>query len=78
MTNCPPLRAGTPKLSAAGPDRKVTIPSLNVSCAVAEAVVSASKAPAARAARRPAVTIVLFIRSFLPSGHAPAMSRRAR
>src|SRR5262249_39842513 len=33
MTNCPPLRAGTPKLSAAGPDRNVTIPSLKVSCA---------------------------------------------
>src|ERR1043166_9269766 len=33
MTNCPPLRAGTPKLSAAGPDRNDTIPSLKVSCA---------------------------------------------
>ena len=35
MTNWPPLRAGTPKLSAAGPDRKVTMPSLKVSCAEA-------------------------------------------
>src|SRR4029450_12646209 len=34
MTNCPPLRAGTPKLSAAGPDRNVTMPSLKVSCAI--------------------------------------------
>src|SRR5438552_10736484 len=34
MTNWPPLRAGTPKLSAAGPDRNVTMPSLKVSCAV--------------------------------------------
>src|ERR1700752_1596921 len=34
MTNWPPLRAGTPKLSAAGPDRNGTIPSLKVSCAV--------------------------------------------
>src|SRR4030095_759699 len=33
MTNCAPLRAGTPKLSAAGPDRNVTTPSLKVSCA---------------------------------------------
>ena len=37
MTNCAPLRAGTPKLSAAGPDRNVTMPSLKVSCAEAEA-----------------------------------------
>src|SRR4051794_38735758 len=33
MTNCAPLRAGTPKLSAAGPERNVTMPSLKVSCA---------------------------------------------
>src|SRR6266571_5081454 len=33
MTYWAPLRAGTPKLSAAGPDRNVTIPSLKVSCA---------------------------------------------
>src|SRR5262249_3486159 len=37
MTNCAPFRAGTPKLSAAGPDRNVTTPSLKVSCADADA-----------------------------------------
>src|SRR5215203_2257612 len=37
MTNCAPLRAGTPKLSAAGPERNVTMPSLKVSCADAGA-----------------------------------------
>src|SRR5882757_2029033 len=37
MTNCAPLRAGTPKLSAAGPDRNVTMPSLKLSCADAAA-----------------------------------------
>jgi hypothetical protein len=37
MTNCAPLRAGTPKLSAAGPDKNVTTPSLKVSCADAGA-----------------------------------------
>src|SRR6476660_9064226 len=36
MTNWPPLRAGTPKLSAAGPDRNVTMPSLKVSSADAD------------------------------------------
>ena len=33
MTYWAPLRAGTPKLSAAGPDRNVTMPSLKLSCA---------------------------------------------
>src|SRR3979409_2180294 len=33
MTYWAPLRAGMPKLSAAGPERKVTIPSLKLSCA---------------------------------------------
>src|SRR5258708_6931874 len=31
MTNWPPLRAGTPKLSAAGAGREVTMPSLKIS-----------------------------------------------
>ena len=35
MRTLPPLAAGTPKDSAAGPDRKVTMPSLKVSCASA-------------------------------------------
>src|SRR5437773_353730 len=35
MTYCAPLRAGTPKLPAAGPERNVTMPSLKVSCAEA-------------------------------------------
>jgi hypothetical protein len=37
MTNWAPLRAGTPKLSAAGPDRNVTMPSLKLSSADAGA-----------------------------------------
>src|SRR3981189_2844981 len=37
MTYWAPLRAGTPKLLAAGPDRNVTMPSLKVSCADAGA-----------------------------------------
>src|SRR6187431_3150932 len=50
MTNWPPLRAGTPKLSAAGPDRNVTMPSLKVSCANAGAA-SVSVAATARIVR---------------------------
>jgi len=57
MTNWPPLRAGTPKLSAAGPDRDVTMPSLKVSCAkdgaakVSVVAVTADKSATARVVR---------------------------
>src|SRR3954467_1623295 len=57
MTNCAPFRAGTPKLSAAGPDRNVTTPSLKVSCADAGAarpndIAEADAITTARLARR--------------------------
>src|SRR5450432_4345280 len=44
-----PLTAGMPKLSAAWPDRKLTMPTLNVSCAVAP--VEASRVASANAQR---------------------------
>src|SRR5436190_24082769 len=46
-----PLTAGMPKLSAAWPERKLTMPILNVSCACAAPAHNAAAAPAsARAA----------------------------
>src|SRR5712691_8356392 len=57
MTYWAPLRAGTPKLSAAGPDRNVTIPSLKVSCAkdgaakVSVVAVTTDKSATARSIR---------------------------
>src|SRR6185295_2899238 len=45
-----PLTAGMPKLSAAWPERKLTMPTLNVSCA--EAAPMASRAARATAPRR--------------------------
>jgi hypothetical protein len=51
ITTLPPFTAGTPKLSAAGPDRKLTMPSRNVSCADAFAANSAATASAATALR---------------------------
>src|SRR4051812_4465831 len=47
ITTLAPLTAGTPKLSAAGPERKLTTPSLKVSCADA---LPKTKRPATSAA----------------------------
>src|SRR5260370_26350790 len=80
MTNWPPLRAGAPKLSAAGPDRNVTMPSLKVSCADAGAAsasaVAADNAATMRLIREkwsmfsspalPAVSLKRFVRAGCP------------
>src|SRR6187397_1041598 len=45
-----PFTAGMPKLSAAWPDRKLTMPILNVSCACAPPAQKAAAAPASASA----------------------------
>jgi hypothetical protein len=57
-TTLAPLTAGTPKLSAAGPERKLTMPSLKVSCA--DALPAANRPPITSAARRLAWTAFMF------------------
>src|SRR5689334_7828197 len=52
ITTLAPLTAGMPKLSAACPDRKLTMPSLKVSCACAAAVHKATPANGTATARQ--------------------------
>src|SRR5262249_17767824 len=81
MTNWPPFRAGTPKLSAAGPDRNVTMPSLKVSCANAGAAnardSAATNAIVAIRERRLMTASRCFSRRFgAPVLFAPVLDRR--
>src|SRR5213592_880879 len=57
ITTLAPLTAGMPKLSAAWPDRKLTMPSLNVSCACAPAA-HAAPANASATARQNRIVVM--------------------
>jgi hypothetical protein len=61
ITTLAPLTAGMPKLSAACPDRKLTMPSLNVSWACAAAVQKATLANASATARQNRIVNMLRI-----------------
>src|SRR6266478_32043 len=79
MTYWAPLRAGTPKLSAAGPDRNVTIPSLNVSCADAAAARTsevAATADKSATERRTSEKRSMILSPGWPAAGPPACSSR--
>src|SRR5689334_5018173 len=57
-TTLAPLTAGMPKLSAACPERKLTMPSLNVSCACAAAAQASAPVNESATARQNRIVII--------------------